>query len=518
MRQGRTFFSSRNIIFGICLKAYQTMLPFVIRTVMIRYMGMEYTGIGSLFASILSVLNLAELGVGSAMVYSMYKPIAEGDDKTVCALLKLYKFYYRIIGMVICVAGIVILPFVPKLINGTVPDGLNVYILYLQYLAATVFSYWLFAYKNSLLNAYQRNDVISKIQIATCTIQYGTQILAIISFKNYYIYLTVTLLIQILNNILTNIVSNKMYPKLQPEGNLPESNIKQINGEVKDIFTSKVGGVIVSAADSIVISAVLGLLPLALYQNYFSVVSAVIGFISVAFVAVTAGIGNAFVTESREKVYDIFRTVSLLCFMAYGVCVSCFLCLFQPFMKLWVGEENMLTMGMVIMFCLYFYVREMMNLFSLYKDGAGIWHQDRFRPLIEAGTNLVLNLILVRFIGLYGILLSTIISMAFVSLPWLYGNLFKYVFQRSSKSYLVSVFGCLLIIAAIAAADYFICSFIPDGGILFFVVRMFVCVTVSVLLHFFIFSRFKRFKSVVDLINRAAGGKLDWFVRKYNKS
>ena len=175
----RTKNATRNIIFGVILKAYQIIVPFLMRTAMIYLMGVQYLGLNSLFTSILQVLNLAELGVGSAMIYSMYKPIAEDDNATICALMKLYKTYYRIIGLVIAVIGCALTPFIPKLISGDVPDNLNIYLLYLLNLGATVLSYWLYAYKNCILQAHQRVDIVSKVSLVTSTIQYALQLLVV---------------------------------------------------------------------------------------------------------------------------------------------------------------------------------------------------------------------------------------------------------------------------------------------------------------------------------------------------
>ena len=176
----RTKNATRNLMFGVLSKAQQIFIPFLMRTIMIYFLGIQYLGLNSLFTSVLSVLNLAELGVGSAMVFSMYKPIAENDKTTICALMRLYRIYYRIIGAVILVAGLCLLPFIPKLIKGPVPPDMNVYILYLLNLLTTVFTYWLFAYKNSILTAHQRRDIRSKISLTTMMIRYGLQIVAII--------------------------------------------------------------------------------------------------------------------------------------------------------------------------------------------------------------------------------------------------------------------------------------------------------------------------------------------------
>ena len=189
----RTKNATRNIIFGVILRAYQIIVPFLMRTAMIYLMGVQYLGLNSLFTSVLQVLNLAELGVGSAMIYSMYRPIAEDDNTTICALMKLYRTYYRLIGLIIAVVGCILTPFIPKLISGDIPQGINIYILYLLNLGATVLSYWLFAYKNSILQAHQRTDIVSKVTLITNTIQYVLQLFVLWIFKNYYLYVIVML-------------------------------------------------------------------------------------------------------------------------------------------------------------------------------------------------------------------------------------------------------------------------------------------------------------------------------------
>ena len=162
MRLAKTKNAVRNIFFGAVFKIITLLGPFIIRTMILWIMGSEYIGLNSLFTSILSFLSLAELGVGSALVYSMYKPIAEDDQDMICALLNLYRKMYRIIGMIILGVGLLLLPFLNKLVKGEAPADVNLYILYLIYLFNTVISYVMFAYKQSLLTAFQRSDIISK--------------------------------------------------------------------------------------------------------------------------------------------------------------------------------------------------------------------------------------------------------------------------------------------------------------------------------------------------------------------
>uniref|UniRef100_UPI00280ACE13 lipopolysaccharide biosynthesis protein n=1 Tax=uncultured Thomasclavelia sp. TaxID=3025759 RepID=UPI00280ACE13 len=410
MKIERTKNATRNIIAGLGLKVYSIIVPFIMRTIMLYVLGAEYLGLDGLFASILQVLNLTELGVGMAMVNSMYKPIAEDDVDKICALMNLYKLYYRCIGCVILTIGFSLMFFLSDLISGDIPHDINIYVLYIMNLGATVLSYWLFAYKNSLLLAHQRNDVSSKITMGTYTIRYLLQIGAIIIFKSYYIYLMINLVAQILQNIVCAYVANKMYPKYKAYGKLTKDEIKNLNGKIRDVFTSKLGGVVVNSADTIVISTFLGLSLLAVYQNYYYILSAVTGFVSIAFSSCTAGIGNSIIIETEEKNFNDLNKFTFIISWIAGVCSACFLCLFQPFMELWVGKDLMLGFSAVICFCIYFYVCEINALLNLYKDAAGIWHTDRFRPLITALANLIMNLIMVKFWGIYGVILSTVLS------------------------------------------------------------------------------------------------------------
>lgn len=513
MKIERTKNAQRNIIFGSILKIYQIAVPFLVRTAMIYFMGVQYLGLDSLFTSILQVLNLAELGVGSAMVYSMYKPVAEDDKTTICALMKMYRMYYRIIGLVIAVVGLLLIPFVPKLVNDELPPELNIYVLYLLNLSVTVLSYWLFAYKNSLLQAYQRVDVSSKVTLITKTFQYGLQLLVLVAIKNYYVYVLVALSTQALTNIVTALIVTKMYPDYHPIGRLPKRQVQDINHRIRDLFTARLGGVVVGAADTMVISAFLGLSALAVYQNYYMIINAVYGFVRILIQSCTAGIGNSFVTESMEKNYRDFQKMTILFMMLINSAACCFLNLFQPFMKLWVGSEFMLAYPMVVLFVVYYISLECMELFSLYKDATGIWHQDRFRPLCEAGLNLIMNLIMVQFWGLYGILLSTILSMMLFSIPWLIHNLFTFVFQQDIKTYLGLIFANLGAILLSNLLTYAVCSQIYFSGILELATKLVISGGGSLLVYTIIFCHSKLFLEAIELLNRASGDHLNLFLK-----
>ena len=510
MKVERTKNAARNIRAGFILKLYQVLMPFVMRTVLLYTLGVEYLGLGSLFASIIRVLNLAELGVGSAMVYSMYRPIAEDNEDEICALMRLYRVYYRVIGLIVLALGLILLPFVPRLIKGDVPANVSVYVLYLLNLGHTVLSYWLFAYRNCLLDAHQRVDVASWIRFVVSLVQAVLQIVALVAFYNYYVYLIVNIAAQIMINILTAYTTTKMYPAYRPRGKLEPAKSRAINRRVRDLFTSKLGGVILNSADTIVVSAFLGLAALAVYQNYYNIVTSVIGVVAIVFGACTAGIGNSLIVESAEKNFGDLKKFTLIIAWIAGFGTCGLLCLFQPFMEIWTrGTELMLGFPAVVSFALYYFIYEINMLLNLFKDAAGIWHADRFRPLVTALTNLTLNIILVQFIGIYGVLYSTVIATLCIGMPWLLHNLFTNLFEIK---YLPGFVRTLLfyagVTAAAAAITLGICLLVPGSALLKLLVRGVIVVIVPNLIFLLVYRRRPEFGEVLALADRILGGRL----------
>uniref|UniRef100_UPI0040575DDA polysaccharide biosynthesis protein n=1 Tax=Acetatifactor sp. TaxID=1872090 RepID=UPI0040575DDA len=502
MKINRTKNATVNLFFSILLRVYRIIVPFIMRSVFIYTIGIEFLGLNSLFTSVLQVLNLAELGVGSAMVYSMYKPIVEDDETTICALMRLYKIYYRFIGLVVLAIGVCLVPVLPKLIKGEVPDGISIYVLYFMHLGCTVLSYWLFAYKNSLLTAYQRSDVTSKVSLAVDTLKYVLQLLALFVLKNYYVYVLIILFMQIVENISVAVCVNKMYPKYQPKGKLEKEKVSQINQRIKDLFTAKLGMVVINSADTIVISAFLGLSVLAVYQNYFYIITSITGLMSTIYASCRAGIGNSLIVESEEKNYKDLSAFTLMIGWVSTVAVTCLLCLMQPFMTMWMGTEHLLSVGCVICFCLYFFVFEVNQLLSTYKDAAGIWRKDRFRPMITALTNLFVNLLLVNYIGVYGVLLSTVLSTLFVGMPWLLHNLFTELFHHNLKEYVLSLIKHLSIAVVSCVISYVICMMIPDNGFITLVIKALICMIISNGILFCAWRRKEEFAKLMGIIRR----------------
>lgn len=502
MKIERTKNASRNLLSGTILKIYQLIVPFIMRTVVVYFLGIQYLGLNSLFYSVLQVLNMAELGVSGAITFSMYRPIAEDDTETICSLMRLYKIYYRIIGTVILVIGLCVIPFLTVLISNEVPDGINIYVLYLLNLAATVLSYWLFAYKTCLLNAHQRVDVTNKVMLVTNTIQYLLQIFVLAVFRNYYYYVVIALMTQAVTNIGSAIITRRMYPSYNAYGVLPRKSVKKINGRIKDMFTAKIASTFIGSVDTLVISSFLGLTVLAIYNNYTYISVGISGLLGVVYSSCSAGIGNSLVVETQGKNYsDLIRFTFIIAWIA-GYCTICLFCLYQPFMVFWMGNENVLEFKVVICICINYFFGEIARLLSTYKDVAGMWHEDRFRPLTITILNLILNLLFVHHLGIFGIILATSIVGLAVNVPWLLANLFNKLFKGYLKDYLKHLTKYLLIIIGTGVVCYKITGVISGETLGIIILKGVICTIIINALFFICYFRCSEFKSTYILGKR----------------
>ena len=498
MKIERTRNTIRNIVFGFGYRILNIVLPFVSRTVILYVLGSQYLGLSSLFTSILSFLSLAELGVGNAMVYSMYKPIAENDNKTIKALLNLYRKFYRVIGTVIFLLGLCLIPFLKSLVRESLPGDVNLYILYILYLVNVVLSYWLFAYKSALLQAFQRNDIESKIAMVITPLSYVFMLGALFLTKNYYAYIIWLPVFTICTNIARLIYVDRLFPDLKPEGQINNEIKNNIVKKVKALIGTKLNTVVLNAADNIVMAMFFGLTTIAVYGNYYYIMSSIIGFLGICYMSMTAGLGNCLETETLEKNYNDFLKFSFINSWLVGWCTICLICLYQPFMYLWTGEDLMFPFYIVLEFGLYFFVYQIRKIPITYKDAAGIWWEDRLRPYVSMVVNLVLNIVLVQAIGISGVILSTVFSL-FISIPWENYVLFKHLFKRSSKEYYKKMNYYIVVLFIAGSVTWFVCSFLKQG-FLSLIIRGIICVTVPNIIILLCSSKSKEFKESKEFV------------------
>jgi len=499
----RTKNAKRNIIAGIMNKIVHLIFPFIIRSVTIQVLGVEYLELGSLFTSILQVLNLAELGFSSAVTYNMYKPLAENDTKTICALLNLYKKIYRIIGTVILGAGLAVLPFLRNLIDGSVPDDINLYILYILFLLNTVSTYFLFAYKSALLSACQRNDIVSNVYTATSLIQFLAQILVLIITKNYYIFVVVQCATGVLNNLLTAYFAKRKYPKYICAGEISNNQKKDIKKRVYGLMVYKLCSTTRNSFDSIFISSMVGLTAVAIYSNYYTIMAAVIGVMGVISSSIIPSVGNSIVTESEEKNYRDMNKFNFMYMWVSGWLAICLACLYQPLMKLWMGEENMFPFGIAVLFCVYFYVLKMGDIRAVYSDAKGLWYENRFRTIAESILNIILNAVLGYFFGVPGIIIATLISLFIFGFGFSAKILFKHYFtsEKVSRYFLQhAVYAVVTVI--IGVITYFGCSLISIDGVVGLILKTLLCIALPNILYLLVYRNTKIFKEVVIFMKK----------------
>ena len=516
MKTERAKNAKRNVLFGMVNRGINLLLPFAVRTAFMYTLGLEYLGLSSLFTSILTVLNLTELGVGSAIVYHMYKPIAEDDEETLCALLNYYRKVYKAIGVVVLVVGLLLIPFLPLLIKGGYPADINLSVLYVIYLIDTVSSYLLFAYYNSLLNAFQRNDITSNIGSGITILRYLLQAFMLFAFRNYTLFIVVLPITTIISNIVTAYVARKQYPKYTCKGEISSELKKDIGVKVRGMMITKIQAVTRNSFDSIYITAFLGLWVSAIYSNYYYIMTNVIGIMFIFVASITSGIGNSVASESVEKNYADMNKINFIYMWISGWCTICLACLYQPFMLLWAGKEKMFSVSVMILFCVYFYALKIGDIRSVYFEVNGLWWENRYKAIAESLANIVLNYFLGKFFGVYGILLATILTIVIINFG--YGS--KIVFQHyfgidKLPEYYYRNLIYLVMTLISGGLTYICCSLLRDDNIFAFIGKICICILVPNIIYLVLYFRNKDFKIAVPWIFNTMGLTRLGIVRKF---
>ena len=494
----------RNVFWGCFGKIVTTIIPFGVRTVMIYYLGMEYAGLSGLFTSVLMMLSLAELGIGNAIVYSMYRPMAGNDVKKVCALLNFYRRCYRRIGILILTLGLILMPFIRYLIHGDIPPEMNIYYLYGIYLLNNVLGYFLFSYRQSLVIASQRVDCISKINTVVKCISGILQIMVIIQTGDYYLTVLVLPLLTVSENIIVAVTSKRLYPQYRCEGEMEPDELFQLKKRVSGLIMQKIGGIVNGAVDTIVISMVMGLSVLAKYQNYYMIVSFLMGLIDTVNRSFVPSVGDSMATDSVGKNYRLFKKINFVFVWISSWFSICLICMYQPFISLWLGKAYLFESDMVILFGIYLFIYKWCDVYAIFQDGGGLWWNIRYIPLIAAVVNLTSNLILIRAIGLPGILLSTILAIFFVynlgSSKILFQTYFREI-RSGFSDYWKRQFGYLLETAVMMGITFWLCNTVTvKSDLLQLVINAAICVIIPAILYLLIWRKKEEMSDVRDFL------------------
>lgn len=473
--RSRTKNTQRNIIASYLLMIVQMIFQFVSRSVIVYTLGAGYLGLSSLFTSILSVLGIAESGFSASMIYFMYKPLADGDTKKVCSLLNYLRKVYVVVGSVILGLGLLITPFCSVLIKGDVPADINVYVLYILYLINTSVGYFLFAYKTSLLTAVQRLDLTKIANTVVIIIQYSLQLLALIIFNSYYLFVGAMILGTTLVNMFTSYVCKKYFPQYECCGEIDIACKKDIKNKVVGMLICNISGVTYTSLDSIVISSFIGLSTVAIYNNYMVIYSTVASFIALIRGSMQASIGDSIATESLKKNHDDVRLWQFLFSVIAIWCMTCLICLYQPFMRVWMGDQMMLPMIDVVLIGVWFMEGTVQHAFFLYLGGAGLWNEMKWAYIFSTFFNLTMNVLLGRSMGVTGIILASLLASTISGLFWQCSLIFKYYFKMSFLDYIAKQMMYFGNAAVIAGVTYLICNVISCGGVLELISKAILC-------------------------------------------
>lgn len=447
---GRVQSAAKNIVFGQIGNFITQLLGFILRTVFIAHLGDTLNGINDLYTSILSVLSMAELGIGTALNYSLYKPVATGDIGKVKSYMQLYKKAYRAIGIVIGVIGLAISPFLPYLVKQ--PEGVSVRDLTLYYfifLFNTVSSYFV-AYKYSLVNAEQKNYIQTNVITITKMITVTLQIVVILTTGSFYAYLLTAAAVELLQKIFVSNYLNRRYPYLLDRDveKLSKEETGEIVTKTKALVFHKVGDVARLQTDSMIISGFINTVLVGIVGNYNMVLNSVANVVNIIFNSVLSSFGNLIATGSKEKQYQIFQVYRFAACWIYGFAAIGFSMLLTPLIYLWLGSERTLAYGVVMCILIDFYFKGDRIVLSNFKTAAGVFEQDKYLALIQGVVNLIISIVLVQKIGLIGVYIGTIVSglIANITKPVI---IYKVILNQPVKRYFLDSVKYLLVMIAV---------------------------------------------------------------------
>ena len=494
--------TKRNVIWGTVRQVLDIVLRFLIRTVIVRVLGADYLGLNSLFSSILHVLCLAEAGFSSAIVFSMYRPIAADDTDKICALLSYYRRVYRIIGCVITAAGLCVMPFLERLIKDGYPADINLYLLFGIFLFDTAVSYFLFSYRQCLLTAHQRDDIYSRIVTFVTLGEYLLQIAVLVLFRNYYAYILLRPVATITTNLACGIITRIVYPQYRCRGSLRQEDRRIIREKISGLVVSKLTGITRDSFDSVFISAFLGLTAVAVYSNYYYICFAILLVQGILLGSISAGVGNSIAAESMQKNFQDFRKIGFLHNWLFSWCTVCLLCLYQPFMELWVGRSMLASFPTMLIFCVYFYVSCLGGVQSVYAQGNGLWWESRKFYMLEALANVILNWILAKYLGIFGIILASVLSSLCIGNVSSLYILFRHYFtEQSLGEEWLRRLGNMGITAAVCAVTYGLCGYFSAESLwLTLLLRSCICVVVPNLLLWLVYRRSGIYPAAKELL------------------
>lgn len=458
----RTKKSVRNIAYNIFNVTLTLVMMFGVRTVFIQTLGVSYLGLNGVFQNIFQFLALAELGIGSAISYRLYKPLNEDNKRRIAALMQFFKKAYLTISALIVVISMALLPFLNNLIGGDIPD-VNLYVVYFIYISQTLSTYLFFAYKMTLLKADQREYIISKYGNYVVVFSSLTELAILYFFQSFIGYLLVVVFSNIIKNLLVSRSVDKDYPYLNEyDDKLDKEELKEMFKDFFAAFLYRINNVVVNSTDNLVLSYFVGLNIVGYYSNYVLITRNLKNFLSPSLTSLKASLGSFIAEKSKEESYQIFQMINILTIIMYGGSSIGIFILSNRFIRLWIGTEFTLSLMFVLLLSFDFYIRGMTSFLAQIRNSMGLFQQIKYRPIASMVSNLILSIILVQFYGIEGVILATIISMVFTNMLFDPLVIHTFGFNIKATKYFLKNAYYILLMSLTGGVAYFLSSFIPD--------------------------------------------------------
>ncbi len=496
----RTQNAKYNFLSSLFSKILLVILTFISRKYFIIYIGEEYLGVSGLFTDILTLLSIADLGLNTAMNVNFYKPIAENDTKTIAALIHFYKKLYYIIALVVFIIGLCVVPFLSLIINTDeeIPD---IALYYFIALINVVISY-LYIYKSAIIHADQKGYITNGIMMFVNLLKTLLQIILILIFKNYVIYIIVDVVATLVNNVFASYTANKLYPFIKKKEILEKRKVKAITKDISAVFLYKIAWSLLNGTDHILISVLIGTSVVGLYSNYLAITNNLQTFISTVFISLTASVGNLVVSATKKRQYEIFKTMQMVSFWICGNVCICLLFLTQDFIQLWFGKEYLLDDSVLLCTILNVFFNTCMRPVWTFREGTGMYRQIKYVMLATSIINIILSIFLGRIFGVAGILIATIISKVFTYFWYEPYILIKSNFNESLGKYFLSYLFNFLLMMIIIVPIYNINQCFLQVSLCNWFAKAIICVCVVNVVYFIRYRKTKEFNEVIQRIQK----------------
>lgn len=494
--KSRTEYSAMNTTVAIVSRMTAILMGFATRVVFTRILGESYVGINGLFTVILNMFSLTELGVGTAITYALYGPIARKDIRKQQILMRMYRTFYHVMAVCVAAIGLLVIPFMDILMKNR-PKIDHLVLIYLLYLANTVLSY-LFVYKQILIEAHQRNYIVLLYQTFFFVIQDIGQIVILITTRNFILFLLVYIICTLTNNVMISRKADHMFPYLKEscKERLPEQDRHEIFRDIKAMLMHKIGSVVINNTDNLIISSFVGVVSVGIYSNYYLLIGSVRQVLDQIFQGITASVGNLGATEENHHIRNIFELSFFIAQWIYGFAAICMYELLNPFVEISFGRNYQFAKEIVLILCINFFVNGMRKAVLTFHDSMGLFWFDRYKALVETILNLVASIILVRTYGIFGVFLATLISTLLTSV-WVEPFV---IYRERLRTSPWPFYLQYIIYVGIMGGVWFLtdcmCSFATGNIWLIFFERLIICVMVPNLLLLLIYFRKKEFRSL----------------------